>query len=73
MLADMLSRTIINEVRIAQDSISVSDITAAITQVAANKLNIKTDVKHDLGSPHCYPVIAGSDQRPTECVPDQTA
>ena len=32
-------------------------ITAAITQVAANKLNIKTDVKCDLGSSHCYHVI----------------
>ena len=34
-----------------------SRITAAITQVAANKLNIKTDSKCDLGSSHCYPAI----------------
>ena len=32
-------------------------ITTAITQVAANKLNIKTDAKCDLGSSHCYPAI----------------
>ena len=25
--------------------------------VAANKLNIKTDAKCDLGSSHCYPAI----------------
>ena len=29
-------------------------ITAAITQVAANKFKIKTDAKCDLGSSHCY-------------------
>ena len=33
-------------------------ITTAITQVAANKLKIKTDVKCDLGSSHCYVAIA---------------
>ena len=32
MLADMLSRTIINEVRIAQDSILVSDITSVLSE-----------------------------------------
>ena len=32
-------------------------ITAAITQVAANKLKIKTDAKCDLGSSHCYPAF----------------
>ena len=34
-----------------------SVITTAITQVAANKLKIKTDAKCDLGSSHCYPAI----------------
>ena len=32
-------------------------ITVAITQVAANKLKIKTDAKCDLGSSHCYPTL----------------
>ena len=32
----------------------LSGITAAITQVAANKLKIKIDAKCDLGSSHCY-------------------
>ena len=36
-------------------SVGFSGITTAITQVAANKLKIKTDVKCDLGSSHCYP------------------
>ena len=35
-----------------------SRITAAITQVAANKLKIKIDAKCDLGSSHCYHVIS---------------
>ena len=35
-----------------------SVITAAITQVAANKLKIKIDVKCDLGSSHCYHSIS---------------
>ena len=36
----------------------LSVITAATTQVAANKLKIKTDVKCDLGSSHCYHAIS---------------
>ena len=32
-------------------------ITAAITQVAANKLKIEIDAKCDLGSSHCYPTL----------------
>ena len=39
-------------------SIVSSRITVAITQVAANKLNIKTDAKRDLGSSHCYVATA---------------
>ena len=35
----------------------LSDITVAITQVAANKLKIKIDAKCDLGSSHCYHAI----------------
>ena len=34
--------------------------TTAITQVAANKLKIKTDVKCDFGSPYCYTAIVAS-------------
>ena len=36
----------------------MSGITTAITQVAANKLKIKTDVKCDLGSSHCYHAVS---------------
>ena len=36
---------------------TLSVITAAITQVAANKFKIKTDAKCDLGSSHCYATI----------------
>ena len=39
---------------------SLSRITAAITQVAANKLKIKIDAKYDLGSSHCYPDVLRS-------------
>ena len=35
-----------------------SRITTAITQVAANKLKIKTDAKCDLGSSHCYHAVS---------------
>ena len=40
----------------------LSDITSAITQVAANKLKIKIDAKCDLGSSHCSskPLSRGS-------------
>ena len=37
---------------------AASVITAAITQVAANKLKIKIDAKCDLGSSHCYHAIS---------------
>ena len=40
---------------------AASVITAAITQVAANKLKIKTDVKCDLGSSHCYVAFSAFD------------
>ena len=40
---------------------SLAMITAAITQVAANKLNIKTGVKCDLGSSHCYVAFSAFD------------
>ena len=39
-------------------------ITAAITQVAANKLKIKTDAKCDLGSSHCYFAFCGARPMP---------
>ena len=38
-------------------SVGFSGITVAITQVAANTLEIKIDAKCDLGSSHCYPAF----------------
>ena len=46
------------DIGLAEDRISFSGITAAITQVAANKFKIKTDAKCDLGSSHCYPACS---------------
>ena len=48
-----------NEI-VIQSQASPCQITAAITQVAANKLKIKIDAKCDLGSSHCYPVFSGA-------------
>ena len=54
-VGNLLRRTVF---AIAHNVFRESRITTAITQVAANKLKIKTDVKCDLGSSHCYHAVS---------------